>query len=109
MEPYIRKIFTGFIYIHILYHAAKEPVYGVQMMEELKSHGYRIGPGTLYPLLHRMEVDGLLVSWEETVNTKVRKYYRATPEGVLLLKRCRRQVEEMRKEIMDETPGQDTR
>ncbi len=107
MEQYIKKIFTGFIYIHILYHASKEPVYGVRMMEELESHGYRIGPGTLYPLLHRMETDGLLISQEETVNSKVRKYYRATAEGVSLLERCRRQVDEMRKEIVDDKPEPD--
>jgi DNA-binding PadR family transcriptional regulator len=32
------------------------------MMEELAHHGYRIGPGTLYPLLHGLEHSGLLKS-----------------------------------------------
>jgi hypothetical protein len=44
-----RELFTGLIRIHVLIHAAHESLFGLAMMEELKHHGYRIGPGTLYP------------------------------------------------------------
>ncbi|RDC48195.1 PadR family transcriptional regulator, partial [Acinetobacter sp. RIT592] len=54
-EQILRKIFLGFIHIHILHHAKKEPFYGSWMIEELKSHGYDISPGTLYPILKAME------------------------------------------------------
>ena len=57
-----RELFYGLIRIHVLLHAAQEPIFGLAMMEELEHHGYRIGPGTLYPLLHGLERAGLLKS-----------------------------------------------
>jgi len=39
----------------VLYHANKEPIFGLFMIEELKRHGYEISAGTLYPLLHNLE------------------------------------------------------
>ena len=62
-----RDILRGFIKVHILFHAAKEPVYGLGLIQELARHGYHLGPGTLYPLLHSMQEDGYLVSQEEIV------------------------------------------
>ncbi len=55
-------MFLGFIYIHILHHANEHPIYGSWMMDELRTHGYSMSAGTLYPLLHRMEDESLLVS-----------------------------------------------
>ena len=65
-----RELFTGLIRIHVLVHAEHESLFGLAMMEELKHHGYRIGPGTLYPLLHGMERDGLLRSELKKVWTR---------------------------------------
>jgi len=48
----LHEFFLGFIKIHILYHASREPVYGLWLIEELERHGYRLSPGTLYPILH---------------------------------------------------------
>ncbi len=53
-----RHFFTGFIRLHILYHAVKEPIYGAEISEELVRHGYRISQGTLYPTLHQLETLG---------------------------------------------------
>lgn len=50
------------------------------MMEELHRHGYDIGAGTPYPILHQLEEVGYLASQAEVVGGKRRKYYRATPE-----------------------------
>jgi PadR family transcriptional regulator PadR len=36
----------------VLHHASEAPVFGMGMLEELGRHGYKISPGTLYPLLH---------------------------------------------------------
>ena len=41
--------------LHILHHAAEEPIFGLGMAEEVARHGYRISPGTLYPLLPGLE------------------------------------------------------
>jgi PadR family transcriptional regulator, regulatory protein PadR len=55
----IRDFFLGFIQIHVLHHAAQEPIDGVAMIEELTRHGYKLSPGTLYSLLHCLEAQGL--------------------------------------------------
>ncbi|WP_287830435.1 helix-turn-helix transcriptional regulator [Idiomarina sp.] len=49
-----RDLYTGFIRLHILHHAAQEPIFGMGMIEELRHHGYQISPGTLYPMLHML-------------------------------------------------------
>ena len=59
-DPITRHFFNGFIRLHILYHAAKEPIYGAEITEELVRHGYRISQGTLYPTLHLLETLGYL-------------------------------------------------
>jgi hypothetical protein len=53
--------------LHILHHAAQGPIYGVWMAEELAHHGYRISPGTLYPLLHGLEKKGYLKAKEKRI------------------------------------------
>src|SRR3546814_4918270 len=49
-----RDLLSGFVRLHILLHAADEPVYGSWIIEELAHHGYKLSPGTLYPMLHAM-------------------------------------------------------
>ena len=84
-----REFFLGFIRIHILSHAAQEAIFGVEIAEELARHGYSISPGTLYPLLHRLEKEGYLESSSKVVNGRVRKYYQATTEGKLVLEQSK--------------------
>ncbi len=62
----LRDFFLGFVRIHILHHAALEPIYGVAIMEELRRHGYDLSPGTLYPLLHNLEAAGYLQHQDTT-------------------------------------------
>jgi PadR family transcriptional regulator, regulatory protein PadR len=97
----LRKLFLGFIQIHILHHASKEPFYGSWMIEELGEHGYDMSPGTLYPLLHNMESNGLLERKEKTVEGKIRKYYKITPLGEEVLEEAREKAYELFKEIND--------
>lgn len=82
-------LLTGFIRLHILHHAAEREIYGQWMIEELGHHGYRLSPGTLYPMLHAMERNGYLVSRLERQGRTARKLYRATKlgkEGLALAK-----------------------
>lgn len=81
----LRKLFLGFIHIHILHHAVEDKIYGAWMMEELREHGYDISPGTLYPILNSMEREGLLSMNKEVVGGKVIKYYRTTKHGEVIL------------------------
>ena len=95
----LREFFLGFIRLHILYHASQEPVFGLDLIRELARHGYSLSPGTLYPILHRMEREGFLRSEKEVVNGKVRKYYRATKEGRKALAEAYAKVRELVNEI----------
>ena len=97
-----REFFLGFIKIHILYHASKEPIFGAEIAEELARHGYSISPGTLYPTLHRLEKEGYLESRPKVVSGKVRKYYQATAEGRLVLEQSREKIRELVTEVIEE-------
>lgn len=100
-EKLLRKLFLGFIQIHILHHAKEHPIFGLWMLEELKEHGYNISSGTLYPILHSMETDGLLSKEEKNVEGKIRKYYRITDKGNIVLVEARKKAYELFKEIKD--------
>lgn len=99
-----RDLFLGFIKLHILYHAGEEPVYGLWLIEELAHHGYELSPGTLYPILHALEDEGLLVSEKRVVAGKMRKYYHLTPAGREALTQGRKQAAELLREIGAEDP-----
>ncbi len=103
MNSTVRSLFLGIIKIHILHHATQEPVFGLWLIEELRRHGYDISPGTLYPIFHSLEKDGLLKSYEEVVNGKVRKYYRATAKGRSTLKDAKVKVQELLNEMINDT------
>jgi DNA-binding PadR family transcriptional regulator len=98
MADLVRDVFLAFARMHILHHAGEEKIFGVGMMKELARHGYRLGPGTLYPLLHRMAEDGLLVSEVEVIAGKSRKYYVATRKGRAALDRLRPKLRELWRE-----------
>jgi DNA-binding PadR family transcriptional regulator len=100
MKPLIREILLSFWKIHILHHAARGPVYGLWMIEELSEHGYKVSPGTIYPIFKRMEKNRWLYSYEETVSGKVRKYYRLTDKGAEVLAYVRGVVAELHREVV---------
>lgn len=97
----LRKLFLGFFHIHILHHATEEPIYGSQMLHELQDHGYEKSAGTLYPILHNMEREELLIKEKSNVNGKIRKYYRTTDKGVHVLEEAKAKAYELFKEIND--------
>lgn len=76
-----KDLLSGFVRLHILHHAAEGEIYGQWIIEELARHGYRLSPGTLYPMLHAMQRKGYLASREARVGKSVRKLYRATKLG----------------------------
>ncbi len=94
-----RKIFKGLICLHILHHADESPVYGSWLLEELSTHGYKISPGTLYPMLHYMAKEGLLEHYEENVGGKIRKYYVTTEMGKKEFYKAKKYVLELAHEI----------
>jgi len=96
----MRNIFLGFIRIHILHHASEGEIFGVEMMDELRRHGYSISSGTLYPILHSLEEDGYLTRRDEVVSGKVRKYYRITEKGINALEDAKKKIQELTEEVM---------
>jgi PadR family transcriptional regulator, regulatory protein PadR len=95
----LKELYLGFIRIHILHHATKEPVYGLWLIDELRHHGYKLSPGTLYPILHKMERDQQIKSYPVLVDGRIRKYYKITPIGRKSLAEAKMKVQELIKEI----------
>lgn len=96
-----QNLYFGLIRLHILHHAAHEPIFGLAMIRELRRHGYRIGPGTLYPLLHRLEEKRYLVSRRRVSTGRVRRHYTLTPRGRRALEQARQKVRELFEELCE--------
>ncbi len=81
----LAQLLKGNTDVLILALLEREPMYGYQMIRELErtSRGFfRIGEGTLYPALHRLERSGLLKGrWERLPTGQERRYYSLTREG----------------------------
>jgi len=106
MEPtdkaLTREILLALWKIHILHHANERPVVGQWMIQELRHHGYEISPGTLYPLLKRMEARGWLrCETDPTAGPRARREYYLTPAGKQILAHVRERVAELWEEIRD--------
>jgi DNA-binding PadR family transcriptional regulator len=96
-----RDLELGAIRVHILHHASRAAIYGSWMLEELERHGYEMSYGTLYPALHRMEEDGLLVREDRVEGGRVRKYYTATAKGLEELAEAQHMIRELYREVVE--------
>lgn len=97
----IKDLYSGLIRIHVLHHACEEGIFGLGMIHELRRHGYRIGPGTIYPLLHGMESRGLVRSSLAWINGRRRKVYYGTRAGRKVLEEAKKKVRELADEILE--------
>ncbi|MBE7450996.1 MAG: helix-turn-helix transcriptional regulator [Kofleriaceae bacterium] len=108
-DPADREFRLAFWKLHILHHASREPVYGLWMLRELEAHGHRLSPGTLYPLLARMEARGWLRSTGGR-HARARRAYRITPGGRRLLAALRDDIHELYREVvLGREPGAEGR
>jgi DNA-binding PadR family transcriptional regulator len=96
----VREFLRGAVRLHILHHAADGQVHGAWMARELAAHGYRISPGTLYPILHKMEAEGLIRSSSEVVGGRARRAYVATAKGRRQLESTKRTLRELVDEVL---------
>lgn len=96
----VRDFRRGAVRLHVLHHAAEGEVSGAWMAEELARHGYRISPGTLYPLLHDLEGAGLVASQERLERGRALRCYRATAEGRRVLAEARAALAELAVELL---------
>ena len=94
-DPIAREFLLTFWKIHILHHAADgRGVYGQWIIEELSRHGYRLSPGTLYPIQARMAQRGWLRATEPE-RSKAARVYRLTARGQEVLAQLRHALDEL--------------
>ena len=96
-----QELLAGLVRLHILHHAAEEEIYGVWIIEELARHGYRLSPGTLYPMLHTLERKGYLRSRQQRSGRSIRRMYRATPLGRKALDIAKGKLRELVGEVIE--------
>ena len=96
-----KDLYSGLIRLHVLHHACEEEVFGLDMIEELARHGYKMSPGTMYPILHGLEKRGYVTSTEFRSGKTRRRMYRATPAGRKALKAAKQKVRELFGELIE--------
>lgn len=97
-----RDLLSGLVRLHILHHAAHEPIFGQGIMDELGHHGYKLSPGTLYPILHGLEKSGYLFSNTELVSGRQRRVYVITDAGREMLTLGKAKVWELFREFFED-------
>lgn len=97
-----KDLYSGLIRLHILYHAGREEIFGLGIIEELARHGYKLSPGTLYPILHGLEHRGYLRSYEHRDGKRIRRIYRSTAAGKKALAAAKIKVTELVGELFAE-------
>lgn len=75
--------------------ALREPGYGYGLLAVLERAGVPVAANTLYPLLRRLEGQGLLTSEWDTTQSRPRKIYRTSADGIELARALRREWQEM--------------
>ena len=89
-----KSLLSGSMAMLLLRLLAEEDLYGYQMIEELERRSdstFTLKAGTLYPILHSLEMQGAITSYEKQVSGRTRKYYRLTREGRALLEQKARE------------------
>ena len=97
-----RDLYAGLIRLHILHHAAHEPIFGLGIIEELGRHGYKLSAGTLYPILHGLEKKGYLRSREQRIGKRARRVYTVTAKGRRALEHGKVKVRELFGELFED-------
>ncbi len=67
----------------------KQPMYGYSLVKKLNEHQIPMDANTLYPLMRRLEGQGLLQSSWDTTESKPRKYYQITQDGHQVLEKTK--------------------
>ena len=97
-----QELYGGLVRLHVLYHADKEVIFGLGIIEELRRHGYQLSAGTLYPMPHSMKKAGYLRSRMRIVDGRMRRNYLATAKGRDALSSAKGKVRELFGELFEE-------
>jgi PadR family transcriptional regulator PadR len=86
MDTQLKK---GVLEMCILLQLSRQDMYGYEMIEELSkksSNVFNLKAGTLYPILHNLENDGIVTSYDDNADSaRIRKYYHLSSKGKKLL------------------------
>jgi DNA-binding PadR family transcriptional regulator len=100
-----RAFLQGAVKLFVLQRAGEGPVYGNAIARELEQLGHRISSGTLYPILHSLEQQGLLLSTVRVNQGRLRRYYTLTDGGRTCLEQTRDQVSPLIGELLGRRPA----
>jgi PadR family transcriptional regulator PadR len=90
-----QDLYSNLIHLYVLHHACRQPTFGLQIIEEVARLGYKLSPGTMYPLLDALERKRLLRSRAVRTGGTARRIYRATAAGREAYAIAREQVEKL--------------
>lgn len=102
----LKEIYGGLVRLHVLHHASREPIFGQGIMDEPGRHGYRLGPGTIYPILHGLQPGGYLRSSVEKGGSRSRRTYVATAAGRKAFQKAKQRVWELFTELFEDELSQ---
>jgi PadR family transcriptional regulator PadR len=104
-----KELLKGTTVILILSLLDERPMYGYEMIkaiEEKSSGTFSFKEGTLYPILHSLEAEGMVESyWDDSTGNRQRKYYRLTPSGQIHA-RAKKAEWKMYKKAVDQVLGE---
>ncbi|WP_406108355.1 PadR family transcriptional regulator [Micromonospora globbae] len=86
LRTHLQELRRGTVVVASLI-ALRRPDYGYALLQRLTGHGFPVDANTLYPLLRRLEEQGLLTSEWNTEESRPRKFYRTSDEGESVLQR----------------------
>ncbi|MBQ0977105.1 MULTISPECIES: PadR family transcriptional regulator [Micromonospora] len=86
LRTHLQELRRGTVVVASLV-ALRRPDYGYALLQRLTDHGFPVDANTLYPLLRRLEDQGLLTSEWNTAESRPRKFYRTSDEGESMLTR----------------------
>lgn len=99
-EQYAEQLATqlrkGFLAYCVLKTCSHEPKYTSDIITQLREAELVVVEGTIYPLLSRLQKDGLLThEWKESEQGPPRKYYLATPYGHEVITHATKKINEL--------------
>ena len=80
LETHLQELRRGTVVLACLL-ILRQPNYGYALLDLLERSGFAVDANTLYPLLRRLEKQGLLSSDWNTEESRPRKFYRTSPAG----------------------------
>lgn len=84
LRTHLQELRRGTVVVASLI-ALRSPGYGYGLLQQLASHGFTVDANTLYPLLRRLEDQGLLASEWNTEESRPRRVYATSPKGERVL------------------------